>query len=273
VLAKKGRAFAAQKQFKFSLSPYFSAIMRYCLFFLLLVLAVCGSQSASAQKVIEKSADLRAGQRVNLNLKHASNIRIRNGASGKMTLKASVNINQNKLNEALLLTMDQSGEEVKFNSDFDKEMLRNAQPGDCPSGGSYYGDTYIMHGDYTDARDRNGNKINQVCADITYEITVPADVVLRVNTISGNIDISGLNGAIEAKSISGFVDVAWPATTGAELSLKTITGEVYTDQDIEFSNRKKNPIVGYQLNGKLKDSGPVVKLESISNDVYFRKRK
>ena len=90
---------------------------------------------------------------------------------------------------------------------------------------------------------------------------------------SGNIDIAGLTGAIEAKSISGFVDVAWSPTKGAELSLKTIAGEVYTDQDIAFSNRKENPIVGYQLHGTLKGSGPLVKLESISNDVYFRKRK
>jgi DUF4097 and DUF4098 domain-containing protein YvlB len=94
-----------------------------------------------------------------------------------------------------------------------------------------------------------------------------------VNTISGNIDIAGLNGALEAKSISGFVDVAWSPSTGAELSLKTITGEVYTDQDIAFSNHKDNPMVGYQLHGTLKGSGPLVKLESISNDVYFRKRK
>ena len=70
------------------------------------------------------------------------------------------------------------------------------------------------------------------------------------------------------------MDVAWPATQGAELALKTITGEVYTDQDIAFSAEpRKNLIVGYQLRGTLRDSGPLVKLESISNDVFFRKRK
>ncbi|MBF9236961.1 hypothetical protein I2I05_06095 [Hymenobacter sp. BT683] len=251
--------------------------MRRFLFFLLLVLAASGIQSLSAQKIIEKSANLASGQRLFLNLKHASNIRIRSGASGKMTLKATVSINQNKLNDALLLTQEQSSEEVKFNSDFDKEMLRNSQPGDCPNGGSYYGDTYnttINNGKVTAGRDREGRTVNQVCADIQYEITVPADVALRVSTISGDIDIAGLTGSIEAKSISGFVDVTWAPTNGAELAMKTITGEVYTDQDISFSTEpKKNPIVGYLVRGTLKGSGPLVKLESISNDVYFRKRK
>jgi hypothetical protein len=247
--------------------------MRRLLFFLLLVLAASGSQWATAQKIIEKTTNLAAGQRLYLNLKQASSIRVRAGASGKMTLKASVSINQNKLNDALLLTVEQSGDELRVASAFDKEMLRKAQPGDCPNGGSYYGDTYISNGKHHGGNDQY-NWSNQVCALIDYEITMPAEAALHVNTLSGNIDIAGLTGAIEAKSLSGFVDVAWPATKGAELSLKTITGEVYTDQEIAFTNlREKNPIVGYQLHGTLSGSGPLVKLESISNDVFFRKRK
>jgi hypothetical protein len=241
------------------------------LFFLLLVLFVSAAQATFAQKVIEKSLDVTKGQRLFLNLKQASNIHIHAGAGSKMTLKASVSINQNRLNDALLLRTDQSSDEVKLTSEFDKEMLSKAQPGDCPNGGSYYGDTYINNGT---AHDRDGRSINQVCAVIEYDITVPADVNLRVATLSGNIDIAGLTGPIEAKSLSGFVDVAWPATQGAELALKTITGEVYTDQEIAFTSEpKKNPLVGYQVRGTLKGSGPLVKLESISNDVFFRKRK
>jgi len=248
--------------------------MRRFLFFLLLGLAMAGFQSAFAQKIIEKSASLAAGQRVYLNLRQASNIHIRAGAGNQVTLKASVSINQNKLNDAFLLATEQTGEELKLTSDLDKEMLRNAQPGDCPNGGAYYGDTYFVNGRDDGAKDRNGNRSNPVCAVIEYDITVPANANLRVSTLSGNIDIVGLTGPIEAKSLSGFVDVAWPAAQGAELALKTITGEVYTDQDIAFSSEpKKNPIVGYQLRGTLKGSGPLVKLESISNDVYFRKRK
>jgi hypothetical protein len=232
--------------------------MRQFFFLLLLVCAAGVSQSASAQKIIEKTANLTAGQRVFLNLKQASNIRIRPGAAGKMTLKATVSINSNRLNDALQIDLSQSSDELKITGDFDQEMLKKAQPGDCAT---IKGDRNVWHG-------------QQVCEVITYEITLPADVALRVYTYSGNVDITGFTNAIDAKSLSGFVDVAWPAGKGAELSLKTITGEVYTDQDIAFSTaQRKNPIVGYQLHGTLSGSGPLVKLESISNDVYFRKRK
>ena len=222
------------------------------------MLAAGSGQLVSAQKIIEKTANLAAGQRVFFNLKQGTSIRIRPGAAGKMTLKATVTVNQNRLNDALQVGLDPTSEELKLTADFDKEMLRQAQPGDCPN---TTGNRNMWYG-------------QQVCDDIAYEITLPADVALRVYSYRANIDIAGLTGTIEAKSLSGFVDVTWPATTGAELALKTVTGEVYTDQDIAFSTAlRKNPIVGYQLRGTLKGTGPLVKLESVSNDVYFRKRK
>jgi hypothetical protein len=232
--------------------------MRRFFLLLLLVGAAVSRQSATAQKIIEKTARLAAGQRVFLNLKQASNIRVRPGAAGQLTMKATVSINSNRLNDALQISLDPAADELKLTADFDQEMLRQAQPGDCSSA---KGDRNIWHG-------------QQVCENIVYDITLPADVALRVYTYSGNVDIAGFTNAIEAKSLSGFVDVAWPSNKGAELSLKTITGEVYTDQDIAFTTAQhRNPIVGYQLRGTLSGSGPLVKLESISNDVYFRKRK
>ena len=44
--------------------------------------------------------------------------------------------------------------------------------------------------------------------DISYEITLPADVALRGYTYGGNVDITGFTNSIDAKSLSGFIDVA-----------------------------------------------------------------
>ena len=239
----------------------FYSAMRRLLLLLLLVVAVSGAQSVLAQKTIEKTASLTAGQRVFLNLKQASSIRVRAGAPGQMSLKATININQNRLNEALQLDLSSTIDELKITADFDRKQLLGAQTSDC--------------GGYDDqGRGRNLWYGQQVCDDIAYEITLPADVALRVYTYGGNVDIAGLAGALDVKTLGGFVDVSWPPDQGAEVSLKTISGEVYTDQDIAFTTpRVKNPIVGYQLRGTLRGSGPLVRLESIGNDVYFRKRK
>jgi hypothetical protein len=148
------------------------------------------------------------------------------------------------------------------------------------------------------------------CAKIEYEVTVPAGVALRITTLSGDVDASDLGGAltiksvsgdlhlsaltgpvnvrsvsgdvkinqvsgsaIEAASVSGDVDLTWPPAKGAELSLKSISGEVYADPAVSFTNLKQRSYVGYQLHGSYgAGGGPLVKLESVSGDVFFRKQ-
>lgn len=148
------------------------------------------------------------------------------------------------------------------------------------------------------------------CAKIDYEVTMPAGAALRITTLSGDVDLSGLGGAItvktisgdlnlsaltgpvnahsvsgdvklkdlsgsavEAVSISGDVDLAWPTAKAAELSLKSISGEVYADPAVSFSNLKARSYVGYQLHGSYgQGGGPLVKLESVSGDIFFRKQ-
>lgn len=236
---------------------------RFLFLFLLVGLA---TGSASAQKVIEKKAAVAAGQHVVLNLKFGNTIRIRPATDGQMHLRATVNINENKLNDALLLSLSETESSVTVTADLDKAALRAAQPGDCPPNKTTT--------NYFGSWDKGPDKGAGVCTTIDYEITLPAGADLRVNTISGNIDVVGLTGPLEAKSISGFVDVSWPPAKGAAVALKTISGEVYTDQEVAFENRKENPIVGYQLRGALASgNGPLLKLESISGDVFFRKPK
>ncbi|UOR05638.1 hypothetical protein MUN82_00725 [Hymenobacter aerilatus] len=233
---------------------------------LLLVLVGLSSLGAHAQKVLEQKAAISAGQRLNLELKQASTIKIHAGSGSQVVLRATATINGGQLNDALLLTTSKTNEGVTITSAFDDNLVKTSRSIECPEGQGYtqWGGSW-----------RNGKAEGPaLCFKIEIDVTVPAGVAVRVNTISGNIEVTDLTAPLEAKSISGFVDVSWPARQGAEVAFKTITGEVYTDQEIAFANRKENPIVGYQLRGTLGSTGgPAVRLESISGDVFFRKRK
>jgi hypothetical protein len=238
------------------------------LFRLLLILgaAFLLLPAAHAQKIIEKNIQVGPQQQVVLDLKQATSIKIRGGSGKQLRLRAAITINQNKLNDALQLTLATEGNQIVVQSAFDEAMLRTGQPGDCPEGQG--------QSSWSSGAGKNGREGYRVCSNVDVEIEVPAGVSLRVSTISGNIEATGLTGPLEAKSISGYVDVTWSSGQGAEVAFKTITGEVYTDQDIAFTNRKQGiPMVGYEVRGSLGKTGPLVRLESISNDVYFRKRK
>ena len=215
---------------------------------------------AFAQKIIEKSLPVTSGQLVNLNLKFADSIQVRYWDKPNVSIRIAVTINNGKLNDAFTVTTGSTDKEVSLKTDFDKDLIMQGKPEDCPK----------QHHSWSSDRD---GKHYAVCSDINYQVFVPRQAQLQLETISGNIDIQGGTAPVFAKTISGYVDMSWPRSKGVNLSMKTVTGEVYSDLDIAFTSKKqKNPIVGYLLEGTVNGGGPKVQLESISNNVYLRKK-
>ena len=213
----------------------------------------------NGSEIVEKSFPLKAEQKVVLNLKFADQITIKTSDKAELRVKADILINDGKLNAAHVMDVDDSGNALRITTDFNQKMLKESATGDCNCNGS------------KQFSNNNGNKGYSVCSTINYTIYLPSNTVLEVETISGNIEIAARMGETEAKSISGFVDMSASGNQKADLFLKTISGEVYSNLDIAFLNRKENPIVGYELKGKLNGGGKVLRLESISGDVYLRK--
>ncbi|GAB3882209.1 DUF4097 family beta strand repeat-containing protein [Spirosoma agri] len=212
-----------------------------------------------AQKIIQKTLAVAPNQRVNLNLKFADSIQIRYWDKSEISVRIAATVNGGRLNDALLVTTGSTDQEVSVKTDFDNDLLKQGKAEDCPGTHSTW------------QTERNGQRY-YVCSEINYQVYLPKKAQLSVESINGNIDIRGATAAVFAKTISGFVDMTWPTGQGANLSVKTITGEVYSDLAIDFKNKKeKHPIVGYLLEGTTNGGGPSVHLESISNNIFLRK--
>ncbi|WP_439556693.1 hypothetical protein [Dyadobacter sp.] len=214
-----------------------------------------------AQKKVDKVLPFKNGQTVNLELKFADSIVVRYWDKQEALVKMDITINGGRLNDALLIESSQTAGEVKLKTDFDENLLKQSRKSDCPDTKSGY---------WTD---KDGDA-RYLCKEIHYHVFLPRNARLKLETIDGNIDIQDASSQVLAKTISGYVDMSWPNSKGANVAMKTITGEVYSDLDIDFkTKRDKNPIVGYLLEGTFKGGGPDVRLESISNNVYLRQRK
>ncbi|NIJ55049.1 DUF4097 domain-containing protein [Dyadobacter arcticus] len=214
-----------------------------------------------AQKIIEKHMPYKDGQTANLNLKFADSIQVRYWDKQEVFVKIRAVINSNKLNDALLVKGHTTTDEIVLEVDFDQEMIKQGKAEDCPGNNR------------STWNDKNGENRHYLCKEINYQVFLPRNAKLKLETIDGNIDIQGTGTPVFAKTISGYVDMSWPKSKGLNVAMKTITGEVYSDFEIDFKNKKqKHPIVGYLLEGTSNGGGPDVKLESISNDVYLRKK-
>jgi len=227
--------------------------------FLILFLSAISS-SLIAQKIIDKKLPWSKNQLVNLHLTFADSIRVRYWDKDEVSVKISVDINSGKLNDALLVNTKSTSDEVFLDIDLDKKMLKAGKKEDCPNDKP------------TNTYDQDGDRV-YTCATLHYEVVLPRSAKLKLETINGNIDIQGAETTVFAKTISGWVDMTWPKSKGANLAMQTVTGEVYSDLNIDFKDQKqKNPIVGYMLKGAVNGGGPELHLESISNNVYLRNR-
>lgn len=226
----------------------------------ILITLVLAGRSFSQQRVVEKSFAVDKNERIVLDLKFGEAITIKGWDKKEVAFRAVVEINNGQLNDALLLDFDEGANRLAVSADYDKQIIKQGRREDCPD---HRYSTYNWNDD-------GGHYA--VCSNIVYEIYVPRDADLEVESISSDIELFGLQGPVRAKSISGFVDLSWPDSRGAELSMKTVSGEVFSGLDnLALANKKRGaPLVGYELRGAIGSGGPRVSLESISGNIYIR---
>ncbi|WP_017730281.1 DUF4097 family beta strand repeat-containing protein [Nafulsella turpanensis] len=226
---------------------------------LLLCFLLTSAGLQAQQKVIKKNIPYQQGQQIQLDLPIAETIKLSGWDRNEVALVATVNINNNTLNEALVLEVEESEAAIQLEASFNEEMLKKGRAADCP-------------GAQTSYREDDGEGYT-TCTDIVYELKVPRRADLKLETISANVEAEGLQGDNQIKSISGFIDFSWPQQQEADIYLQSVTGELYTNLDFDILNQEKTPpMVGYELKGKKGDGGPLLELETISSNIYLRKQ-
>ena len=229
--------------------------MKQITFLLMVLMPFC----LQAQKVLEQSWPLASGKAVNLKLDHAQDIQLKGWDSPEVKIKAVIQVNGGRYNDAITLTADQRANELALTSVLDEKKIGDTANTDCD-------------GQQSSWQQGNGKNRRTVCLEVTYEVWIPKNAAVNLKTISGNVTATNLKGALNLYSISGFIDVSLPERTQADFWLKSITGELYTNLDLAILNKKDEiPIVGYEMLGKVGEGGTDVRLETISSNIYLRK--
>jgi hypothetical protein len=218
---------------------------------ILTILILCAwAQTIAAQKVIEKNFDFSQKKMVAMDIQIADSITIITWNKNEVYVKASVNVNDNKNNEDYKVSFDESGEAVSIRSKFEFAKGRNC----CGDSG-------------------NCNCNCNCNSRITYEVYMPENAGFSVETINGNISISGKTASrIRAHSISGFIDLTVAPDTKADLKMNTISGTMYTNFDFQ-KERNLRHVGGSSISTNLNGGGErKIDLETISGDIFFRKQ-
>jgi hypothetical protein len=158
-------------------------------------------------------------------------------------VKGSIDINDNKNNDDYTVDFDKTNDQLEV-----KTKLENP-------------------------KESRSKKCNCYCStsDVAFTVYVPAGADVSIETINGNITITGPVGAVRAHSISGFVDLAVNPERKADLKFSTISGNMYSNLNLEVSDSKRLHQVGGNVTTTLNGGGKSIDLETISGDIFLRK--
>jgi len=209
-----------------------------------------------AQDIIEKSIPINKSAKVNLDFRFADQIIIKTWDKNEAYVKAIININDNSDNDKFSLEATGEGNNVTFKSNIDDL--------DKLSGKS----THYQHGVVIREDD------HCVHIEIDFEVFLPASAQISLETISGNIEVIGLEAPMEIKTISGFIDVSLSSKANADIEMETITGDFYSDLVLIYEKDKKwkHHFVGGELKALLNGGGASINLETISGNIYLRRK-
>jgi hypothetical protein len=204
---------------------------------ILVVMWLCFS-SLQAQQIIEKHIDFSGKESVSLKIQIADSINLQTWNKNEVYVKASVNVNENKDNDAYITSFEEAGNTVVVNAKFKDKYFKGK---------------------------------NNCCnnTDIYWQIFIPEKSKFSIETINADITITGQTRAMNIKSISGYIDLAVPASKQADLDFSTVSGRMYSN--LELALNKPHNSVPLKIAEKLNNGGDQIKLETISGDIFFRK--
>ncbi len=215
------------------------------LIFALLYISIGYSQK---EKTDEQWYAVPSSKEVVLNLKFAGNIEVQTTTQSQLGLKTIQTYHRDSDLKINKVNVEEDRSVLKITTDIDKDYIKTLGEDQC----------------------WNCQDEDCVCFQTDYIVLLPTGVRLNIETISGNIEIPRLENAIRAKSISGFIDVGLKPSASRELAFKSVTGEIYTDFDLKL-DENSTPF-SKKLNAPLNGGGELLALETISGDIFFRKK-
>lgn len=191
-----------------------------------------------AQQAIEKHISFSGKESLSLDIQIADSIIIHTWNKNEVFITASVNINDNKDNEAYITSFDDAGNTVVVNAKFKENYFRGKD-----------------------------NCCNE--SDIYWQVFLPENARFTIETINADITIDGQTHEMKVKSISGYIDLAAPSNRKADLDFSTISGTIYSNH--QLTQNKMHTGIPVKIVDKLNGGGVPIKLETISGDIFFRK--
>ena len=226
--------------------------------FLIFLMVLVSGSAYSQSEVYEKTVAL-SGKRVIIDAELVDQIKVSNWDQNEVGIKITYAVNDGELNDAVEISLDESSGRIRLEVELDERKIESSEYEGCD-------DKHSMNWG------KNGRR-NSVCLDILVEVQLPKSADLDIESVIGDLLIDGSFKELHAKTVTGDIDLIWPESEGADVEIKTVTGAIYTNHDLESKNSNKGlPLISaHEVQASLGKGGKYIALETVTSDIYFKK--
>ncbi|WP_323758189.1 hypothetical protein [Roseivirga sp.] len=211
---------------------------------------------AQAQ-TIEKSYAY-TGQKLDLDLNFGTEVILKSWDKNEISVKITYEINEGMDNEVMDWKVDDRNGKLIVEVELDSKKLEKL--GDCCCNSK--------SGNYWSGR---GSKSDRVCVDIKVEVMMPGKSDVKIKTIIADVAVEGFSGNLDLETVTGEIILLWAKGAGAEVSIETVNGGIYTNMDLDMEKEKGLPkISSHKVKATYKSGGKSLKLKTVTSDIYLK---
>ena len=196
-----------------------------------------------SQTIISKTIGT-SGKNAEMKFDFADDIHIEAWNKNTIELEVSVNLEDNKYNDYYSLNIDEEGDRIQLVEKVDFESIK---------------------------KELGVKKLCNFETTINYKLKVPTDLAFDLKTISGEIELIGVQGEMNINSVSGFIDYSIPLSHKVHIDLSTVTGDVYSNVKFNNTAPKEFSWVGTKRELSLNEGTVPVEFKTVSGDIFLRK--
>jgi hypothetical protein len=225
-----------------------------------------------AQTSVNKIIPVQNAQSVVMHFDYPELVQVSTWDKNEISIQGSVSINGGENDDAFILENSASGNTINIRSEI-KDLKELPQRVTIMRDGQK-----IIFRDKTELKkyqQEHGQGFNTMSfgpeIDIVLDIKVPRNMVTRVESVYGMVEVKSFSGPLTVEATYGGVDASLAERTVGEIVAETNYGEIFTNFDIKFGGDQVREEAFHTLVSAKPGSGPKYSFESKYGNVYIRK--
>lgn len=224
-----------------------------------------------AQTELNRTFPVQSGQKLNMHFDYPELIRVTTWDRNEISVQGTVDINGGENDEAFQVDVSASGNTIDVNG-----YIKGLR--DLPERITVMRDGQKMifrnKEEWNKYQNEHGRSYNMIsmgpAIDITLEIMVPRNMVTRVESVYGMVEVKNFAAPLTVEATYGGVDAALSEKGTGEVRAETNYGEIFTNLDTKFASEPTNGDFHTYVSAR-PGNGPRYRFESKYGNVYLRK--